>query len=158
MRKAVKTHGNEVTMQLAEGAWTDNDAYKEGGSFAAPILKGCVVKLVTTADLMVTKSGAGETPIGIVVSAPMGTNTTNGRYATIRLFGRNIEEVELHTASDAIAVGGYVQFSTSGGKYSNGVWQKDGTANHTIALQSSSASGSIASGSLIAVLFGADLF
>lgn len=157
MRKAVRAHGNEVTMQLAEGAWTDSDAYKEGGSFALPMLKGTVVSLVTSADMMVTKSGAGVTPIGIVISTPMGTNTTNGRYATVRLFGRQIEEVEIHTSSDAIAPGGSVQFSTSGGSYSCGVWQKD-TANHTIALQSTSATGSIASGSLIAVLFGADVF
>jgi hypothetical protein len=158
MRSASVYHGNEITMRLLEGAWTSNADYKDGGSFASPISVGCIVKLVTTRSFTVAAATSVSTPIGVVISTPMGTNTPDGRFAAVRLFGRQIEEVELDTASDAIAIGGYVTFQNPGGSYSNGVWTKDATANHTIALEASAASGSIASGSLIAVLFGVDLF
>lgn len=156
--KGFQYDGNQATMRLAEGAWTDNDAYKEGGSFAAPLKVGHKVKLVTTVDYCVTLSGAGDTPIGEVMAVSGGKNETNGRWGTIKLYGDFIEECELATASDAIAIGGYVQYSTSGGTYDKGRWTKDGSANDTRVLNSSSASGSIAAGDRIHVLFGAHAF
>jgi hypothetical protein len=153
--KGFRFDGNEVTMQLAEGAWTDSDLYKEGGYFAAPLKNGNPVKM--SSDYRVTLSGTGDTPIGYVKSILGGENKTNGRWGTIKLFGLFVNTVEMATASDAVAVGGSVQFSTSGGTYGEGTWVKD-TANDTIALNSTSASGSIAAGERIHVLFGAVKF
>lgn len=149
--------GNEATFLLAEGAWTDNDDYKEGGSFAAPLLVGMEVALVTTVDYLVTKSDTGATPIGRLKSITGGKNSTNGRVGTVKLYGDFVDEVEVATASDAIAIGGSVAFSTSGGTYGKGQWLKD-TANDTRVLASTSASGSIAAGTRIPVLFGAFSF
>lgn len=149
---------NKVAFNPDEGAWTDNDKYKEGGYFASEVVIGSFVSLVSTAPWHVTLSGAGTTPVGKVIAITGGKNETNGRIATVELFGKRVERLEIHTASDAITIGGYVQYSTSGGSYSCGLWQKDGTANDTLALESSSASGSIALGERIYVLMGAERF
>jgi hypothetical protein len=149
--------GNKVAFNLDEGAWTDDDTRKEGGYFAAELKPGYFVSLGAVA-FHATLSGAGVTPVGKLISVTGGKNETGGRIGTVELFGKRIERLEIHTASDAITIGGYVQYSTSGGSYSCGLWQKDGTANDTLALESSSASGSIALGERIYVLMGVTRF
>lgn len=150
--------GNEATFKLAEGAWTNNDDYKEGGSFASALVVGQHVKLITNVDYLVTASGDGDVPIGYIKAITGGKNETNGRVGTVVLFGDFIHEVEIETSSDAIAINGSVQYSNSGGTYGKGVWIKDGTPNTTRVLASTSASGSIAAGTRIPVLFGAHSF
>lgn len=144
----------KVAMFLNEGAWTDDDDYKLGGYFASPLDKDTIVTLDTSADFTVKKATLStDTPIGKLISEPQGEHTSGARVGTVLLFGDCVLECEIHTASDQITVGGYVQFTKSGGYFDGGTWQKD-TSNDTVALASTSASGSIATGSVIPVLFG----
>lgn len=148
-----------AAMALNEGTWSDNDKYTVGGYFASEMDKDMFVALDTAGNFRVKKATAtADVVIGKLISEPQGEHTTYGRQGTVLLFGDYIMEVEIHTASDTIAVGGSVQFSASGGKYGEGVWIKDATANGTLALASSSATGSIATGSVIPVMFGYDPF
>lgn len=138
-------------MILQEGAWTDDDTRKLGGYFAAPLDKDKFVS-IGTADMSVTLSGAAGEPIGKLVSEPQGPHVENGRQGTVMLFGTHIMEVEMHTLSDSVALGGSVQFSTSGGVYAEGLWAVDSTASDNMALAAYT-TGS-AAGTTIPVLFG----
>lgn len=148
----------KMAFNLAEGAWTDNDKYKDGGYFAAPLDKDCWVDLVTASEALVTKSGLNGTPIGKLITEPMGPHVANGRKGTILLLGAAVMEVEIATQSDVIPAGASVKFSTSGGKWGEGLWTVDSSPNGTIALASTPASGSMVSGSRLPVLFGATLY
>lgn len=156
--KGFQYDGNLVTMRVAEGAWTDSDKYKEGGYFAVPVTNGMTVALEGNVDYLVTRSVSGSTPIGTIEAIQGGANSTNGRWATVRLFGGFIREVEVDTASDKLTIGCSVQFAATGGQYANGLWKIDTGSNDTIVLNTTSASGSIAVGERVHVLFGAHRF
>jgi len=147
-----------AAMALEEGAWTDNDKYKDGGYFASPMDKDMFVALTTRSFTVKKATASTDVIVGKLISEPQGEHTTYGRQGTILLLGDYVLELEVHTASDTLAVGGYVQLSASGGKYGEGLWFKDTTSNGTLVLASSTASGSIASGSVIPVLVGYDPF
>jgi hypothetical protein len=156
--KGFQYEGNQVTMRLAEGAWTDDDKHKEGGSFALPLKNGQTVTLQGAVDYLVTESVTGSTPIGILMDVLGGTNATNGRYGTVRMFGSHIEECEVFTGSDALTIGSSIKFYGTGGTYGKGMWWIDTASNDTIVLNTTSASGSIAAGERVHVLFGATKF
>ena len=147
-------------MKLYEGAWTDSNLYKLGGYFASPMDADTWVCLYTGSSWTVRKATASsDIVIGKLESEPQGDHVASSRDGTILLLGQWVGEVELHTSSDVVAIGEYVKFSTSGGKFGEGLFIKDDTAasgssSGFLALASSSASGSVASGSLIPVLFG----
>lgn len=165
--------GNKVTMFLDEGAYTTNSHYDEGGYWADDLVPGVPVKLSTAQGMTVTRASSGDRPIGLVFGTPqIVTNGAQyGRTAAIQLFGDFVHEVEILTNSDTIAIGDPVKFTSHAGSFSKGCWEKDAigagtdfvltgnaqtiSMNNTVALQSSSATGSIASGSTIYVLFGA---
>jgi len=150
--------GNKVPMAVDEGAWTADSTRTLGGYFATPAQEGMFVSLVSTKSFAVAKCTSGN-PIGKLVGGPIGAVSLGqfGRQWTVQLFGDYVSEVELDTASDAIAIGGSLQFSKNGGKEGNGVFKND-TANSIISLEASAATGSIASGSKLYVLFGAHSF
>lgn len=161
-------------MALAEGAWTDDDKAILGGAFASEIEKDCYVALDTGGDFRVKKASAStDVVVGKMYSKPQGEHTENGRYGTVLLFGDFIQEVELATNSDTIAVGDGVELTGVGGKFGEGKFTKfvatstlvvSGSTdlatasvtryNGTLALASSSTTGSITSGSVIPVLMG----
>jgi hypothetical protein len=163
-----------AAMALAEGAWTDDAKAILGGAFASELDKDCFVALDTTGDFRVKKASAStDMLIGKLISEPEGEHVANSRHGTVLLFGDYIQEVELNTASDTIAPGDGVQLYALGGKFGEGTWEKfvaestlvvSGSAdlatasvtrfNGTVALASSSTTGSIASGSVIPVLMG----
>lgn len=122
-------HGNFVTMPVEEGAWTDNDDYKEGGYFATPLKEGDYVILDGTVDFRVQKAASTETPIGVVVGAPMGKNVANGRSATIELFCYRVMKVKLSATSQPASIGEYVCYDAAN------EWCQTATANSTAALQ-----------------------
>lgn len=122
-------HGNVVTLPVEEGAWTDNDDYKEGGYFATPFAVGDLVVLDGTVDFRVQKAATTEDPIGIVVGAPMGKNATNGRSAAIELFCHRVMKVKLSATSQPASIGEHVCYDVSN------EWCQTATANSTIALQ-----------------------
>lgn len=175
--------GNKVTMYLDEGAYTTNSKYDAGGYWADDLLPGTPVKLSTAQGMTVTRASASDRVIGMVYGTPqIVTNGSQyGRTAAIQLFGDFVHEVEIATDSGTIAIGDSVYLKSHAGSFSKGVWAKDAspfasaqlftlsgngevitvsavTPNTTVALQSSSATGSIASGSTIYVLFGAHSF
>lgn len=142
-----------VAMICSEGAWTDDDRYKFGGYFASQLENGQYVKLA--GDMMVSAAGTDETPIGKLISDPQGAHVANGRQATVLLFGTQVLEVEMWTASPSVAVGGSVKFKQAGGVFGEGVWVSS-TANSTRVLKSYT-TGS-AAGTTIPVLFGVGSF
>ena len=158
---------------LAEGAWTDDDKAKLGGAFASPLDAHMTVALDTTGNFRAKKATAStDKLIGHLISEPQGEHVQNSRVGAVLLFGDFVMECELNTASDTVAVGDCVELFGSGGKFGEGTWKKfvatttlvvsgseTATAsvtrfNGTVALASSSATGSIDSGSVIPVLFG----
>jgi hypothetical protein len=152
------------------GSWTDDANYVLGGYFGTDLDAELFVALDTTADWTVKRaSTSADILIGKMISQPSGEHTASGARATILMFGDMISEVEIDTASDVIAVGDSVIFSAKGGSFSAGVWKKatatsytltgtgEGTSsfyNGTVVLATTSASGSIASGTTVPVLFG----
>jgi hypothetical protein len=141
-------------MKCIEGAWTDNDAYINGGSFASPMHNGDWAALDTSSAMTVHKATASsDNVIGQLVSEPQGEHTTNGRYATVLLAGAFVKEVEISPSmADTISVGDSVQFSVSGGYFGEGLWTRDATPNGTRAL--GPAGPTPATGTVIPVLFG----
>jgi len=139
-------------MILKEGAWTDNDAYKLGGSYASQMAKDQFVALV--GDWTVQRmSSASEKAIGKLISDPIGgDHSTNGRYGTILLFGDQIEEVEILSGSDTIAVGESIAPAAGTGSEDKGVFSRDGTPNGTVALVAYTTAS--VQGTKIPVLFG----
>lgn len=159
-----------AAMALVEGAWTDDADYTKGGYFASELDADVFVAIDTTGDFRVKKATAStDVVIGKMISEPQGEHVENARFGNVLLFGDYILEVEIDTASDAIAPGDSVVFSKLGGSYSEGVWKKSqgttisltGSAdstqsvgNGTLALASTSASASIATATVIPVMFG----
>jgi len=134
--------GNVASMFLEEGVWTDDSAYKKGGSFAAELKKGDVVKL--SADWRVIKSDAANNAIGELVSEPVGPNTENKRVGTIKLYCDTVSEVTMVTTSYGIALGGSVEYSGAGNLWTSA------SANETYALVLAASS----SGAIIPVMRG----
>lgn len=124
-----------ASMRLVEGSWSDDDDYKLGGYFSAPLDKDMWVALYTGSDFTVMKATAStNTVIGKLISEPQGEhNTTSGRYGTVLLLGDFVLEVECATNS-AINIGAPVKLTASGGTYAEGVWTSHSAANGTIAL------------------------
>lgn len=150
----------KMAFTLAEGTWSDNDKYKDGGYFSAPLTKDCYVSLVTgTAyEAVVSKSASGSTPIGKLITEPMGKHETNGRQGTVLLFGTAVMEIEIATQSDLIVAGNSVKYWTYGGMWAEGLWTLDTVSNGTVLLATTPASGSMVSGTMFPCLFGAPPF
>jgi len=151
----------KAAMTCYEGTWTDNDKYKDGGYFATPLDANMWVALRTASDFAVMKATAStDIIIGKLESEPQGEHTTSGRQGNVLLLGDFVLEVELATNSGAIVPGDKLIFTGAGGSYSEGYWSKNQVTTSfadyvgPIALASSSATGSIASGSVIPALFG----
>ena len=62
----------KMAFSLNEGAWTDDDKYKDGGYFASPLDKDCYVVLDTSSNALVRKATTSESPIGKLITEPMG--------------------------------------------------------------------------------------
>lgn len=147
----------DLPMYCEEGNYTivTSAENEEVPTFSAQLKTGDYVKLVTTADMCVTKAGSGDTIIGQVISNPEwdGTRpaqtatsgTYNRRMCTVRLFGYYAHTVELIAENTAVAVGNSVEY-----KGNNKFDKKASGTNNTIALESASA----LSGKKILVLMG----
>ena len=116
----------KATMKCIEGAWTDNDALKMGGSFASPLHNGEWVAADTSSAMTVHKATASsDKVIGQLVSEPQGEHVASSRYATVLLLGSFVKEVEIDPAMAAtISVGDTVYLSASGGYFGEGLWGK----------------------------------
>lgn len=149
---------SKATMRCVEGAWTDDDDYKLGGYFASPLNNGDWVALDTYSAMTVHKATATtDVVIGQLMSEPQGEHTEYGRYATVRLLGVTVKEVEIDPAmTQTISIGGSVVLTASGGYFGEGLWTRDATANGTLAL--GAAGPTCSTGTVIPVLFGYDPF
>lgn len=152
-----------VTFQCLEGNATASTVVGTRGSmggvsYAAPIAKGDLVKLDTACTWACTKVAAGNNDLlGIVVSDPVGdleatmtqaNQITNKRLRTcvVQVFGTLIREVALASNNAALAIGDSVAHDDA----QVNKFDKDGTANTTLALADAAGS----SGDTVPVLFG----
>ena len=116
---------------------------KDALVLSAEVKKGDYVCLDTTADKTVKKAGSADTVIGQVIDNPAfrkdrptasaSSGDYNKRICTVRLFGYYVHSVQLKSENSAVAVGDSVAYK------GNNVFDKAGSANNTIALQSASA-------------------
>lgn len=151
--------GVKIAMKLNEGNVTMTTVSGIGGDItepvlASPIKKGDYVKI--TGDMTVTACAANDTQVlGRVESNPVWVtkptaNKTWGNYtprqATIDIMGKAVKTVKLEAANNAINVGD----SVKPGATTAQTWDKDSTANNSVALAAASAS----SGAKIPVVFG----
>lgn len=145
-----------ASMILQEGAWTDDDDYKLGGYYASQMQKDQFVRL--SGDWTVARMlSASENVIGKLISDPIGgDHSTNGRYGTILLFGTTIEEVEIKSGSDTIAIGASVMPATGTGSEDKGYFTLDTVSNGTCALVAYATASAV--GTKIPVLFGYEAF
>lgn len=116
---------------------------KDALVLSAEVKKGDYVCLDTTADKTIKKAGENDTIIGQVIDNPAfrkdrptasaSSGEYNKRICTVRLFGYYVHSVQLKAENSAIAVGDSVAYK------GNNVFDKAGSANKTIALQSAKA-------------------
>lgn len=142
-----------AAMKVDEGAFTTMTDHYYGGYFANQVNNGTWVALKTTSDWTVMKASAStDMVIGQLVSQPQGEQIASTRHATVLLLGEYVKELEIHTTSDSIVVGGSVMMGGKDGYFAEGVWTKDTASNGTVALCAYT-TGS-AYGTTIPVLFG----
>lgn len=163
LRGGFGDNGLTITFQCIEGNATASTVVGTRGSmggvsYVAPIAKGDLVKLTTACTWAVAKvAGNDQTLLGIVVSDPVGdlettmtqaNQITNKRLRTcvVRVLGHMVREVVLGTDNTAVAIGNSVAHHAS----QINKFNKDGTANTTLALADAAAN----SGDTIPVLFG----
>ena len=140
-------NGLTITFQCLEGNATASTVVGTRGSmggvsYAAPIAKGDLVKLTTDCTWGVLPAAANDQNIlGVVVSDPVGdleetmtqaNQITNKRLRTavVLVFGQMVREVKTASNNAAIAIGDSVKHSQTQVMK----WDKDSSANQTLAL------------------------